>query len=155
MSLKTNYANAERFALWIESRKGLAIWNSINLSDPGKQLITPVLDPEGKPATKPHWGVANEPSEIITDPAQVILQKPKEFKRFRVAIRPSGNGLAFKCTDASSRKIRATLEKASEDGSDSWYEFDYENQEAVVYIPGDQITLADYIKETTKPKEVA
>lgn len=134
--------NADKIWNWLHTRGGVAIWRSADLGDPGKTWTCPYLDESGKPKEKQSWKMESAPSRIITDPAEIVVDVPKEIKRFRVAVRMGGNGLQFKCTDASSRKIRAACEKA---GENSWHEFDYMSQEAVIYVPGDSKPIAEYI----------
>lgn len=126
---------------WLETRGGIAIWRSIDLSDPGRSITTPVKTAEGDPASKPHWSMANKPERIITSVDDVEVCMDKEVKRFRVAIRRGAQGLSFKCTDASSRRIRKAVEKA---GKGAHHVFDYWTQEAVIMAPEKIIPLAEY-----------
>lgn len=143
MIITTSIENAVKLASWIKDREGIAVWNSANLSDPGKQMLTPVKDEEGKIYSKPHWSMGNTP-HLVTSPDEVILCKYKEAKRFHVAVRCSSNGLTLKCTDASSEKIRREVEKA---GEDAHYEFayaDYKN--CVIFVVESKITLTQWIR---------
>ena len=115
---------------WLKTRGGIAIWNSANLSNLGASWTCPVLGEDGKPAPKPSWQ-AGRIIRTITDSNDVIVEIPKEVKRFHVAIRRGSQGMSLKCTDASTRKIRTACAKA---GDESWYEFDYMTQEAVIYV---------------------
>ncbi len=83
------------------------------------------------------------PSLTITDPAEVVVDVPKEVKRFRVAIKVGSQGMLLKCSDAASRRIRKECQRA---GEESWYEFDYATQEAVVFVPGESKPLPEYIE---------
>lgn len=132
--------NAAKFLEWLKTRGGLAIWRSIDLSDPGASCTTPVNGPDGRPVTKPHWKYAEKPERIITDPSEVEVVTPREVKRFRIAVRMGRQGFSLKLTDASTRKVRAACAKA---GDDSWYEFDYETQEAIVFVPGKKVPLSE------------
>lgn len=71
----------------------------------------------------------------------VLVDTPREVKRFHVAIRRSTNGLKFKLTDGSSSRLRREVDKA---GDTSWHEFDYETQEAVILVPDKQVPLKDW-----------
>jgi hypothetical protein len=132
--------NAMKIKSWFETRGGIAVWQGLNLSNI-RQMITPLHDEEGKRYTKPSWDMPNEPSEIITDISQVQAGVDKEVRRFHVAVRRSSNGFAFKCTDASSAKIRAAVEKA---GDGAYHKFDYETQEAVIYKQESTVPLSEY-----------
>lgn len=125
---------------WLANRGGLAIWESHDLSDPGKTWTTPALTTDGKPTAKPHWA-AGEVIETVTDITNVVVTTPKEVKRFHVATRLGANGLKIKLTDASGRKVRAAEEKA---GPEAWHEFDYDNQDAIIYVPGEKVPLKDW-----------
>ena len=139
--LKCNIEHAPKFREWIKNRGGIAIWPSINLSNPGASWSTPALAEDGKPYSKPTWQAANQPERIITTEDDVLVRTPKEVKRFYVAIRRSSNGLAFKCTDGATRRIRAACAKA---GEEAWYEFDYATQEAVIFVPGTETPLNEW-----------
>lgn len=140
-------SNAPKFREWITSRGGVAVWDSINLSNPGASWSSPALALDGSPTTKPTWQAADKPSRIITDPAEILVDLPVEVKRFHVAVRRSSQGLSYKLTDASSRKVEAATAKA---GPEAWYEFDYGSQEAVIYKPGRSIPLSEWRIELTQ-----
>ena len=123
---------AEKVRTWIRDRSGAQVFQSINLSDPGRMMLTPVKDAQGNAVGKPHWSMGNEPVRILTSESECEVCLDKEVKRFHVAIRVSGNGLMMKCTDASSERIRKAEAKA---GEGAYHEFDYDNQEAVIYAP--------------------
>lgn len=134
-------ANVSKILDWFANRGGLAVWQSINLSNPGASWTGPLNDADGKPSTKPNWQCGNEPVCVITDPADVVVEVPKEVKRFHVAIRMGSQGMSYKLTDGSSRRVRAAVAKA---GDGAWYEFDYGTQEAVIYVAGDSKPLTEY-----------
>lgn len=134
-------ANAPLIKSWLAERGGVAVWSSVNLSNPGASWTTPVRASDGSLATKPTWQAGNAPSRIITDPAEIIVDEPQEVKRFRVAVRMGSQGTMLKVTDAGTRRIRAAVVKA---GEDAWYEFDYSTQEAVIFRPGRSVPLAEY-----------
>lgn len=133
--------NASQILDWLKTRGGLALWKSVDLSDPAKHWTTPLNDASGKPATKPTWQAANEPYRVITDPSEVLVDTPVEITRFRIHTRMGAQGLRVKLTDHSSAKLRAALERA---GTGSWYEFDYETQEAVIYKADKAISLTEW-----------
>lgn len=135
--------NADQIWGWLKTRGGVAIWRSADLGDPSKSWSGPRLGEDGQPKKKPCWQSEDEPERIITDPAEIVVDVPQVVKRFRVAVR-MGDGLRIKCTDASSRKIRAACEKA---GENSWHEFDYTTQEAVIFIPGESKPIAEFVKD--------
>ena len=139
--IKTNVINAEKFSQWIKERGGIAQWDAIDFSD--DSCFTPACTDVSRNVStpKPHWKYPNIPQSIITDSSMVILYTQKEVKRFHIAVRIGAQGFRVKCTDASTRKIHAALEKF---GKDSWYEFDYSTQEAVFYLPDSSITLKQW-----------
>ena len=126
--------NAELMKGWLLNRGGIAVWRSINMSNPGATWSTPAKAKDGTPMPKPNWQCANEPERIITDPGAVLVMEAKEVARFRVAVRPGANNpMVFKLTDASSARLRKVLAKH---GPDAWHSFDYTQQQAIVYVPG-------------------
>ncbi len=140
--------NAQKFWEWLKTRGGLAIWESINLSNPGKSWTTPFANEKGEPYRKPTWEAENTPSRIITDPSDVVVSLPREWKRFHISIRRGDQGFIMKVTDASTRRIRTAVEKAYEiTKKTSWYQFDYETQEAVIMIDDKLIPLPEYVKK--------
>lgn len=142
MSHRILACNAAKVWGWFQSRGGIAVWGSANLSNPGQTWTAPRLTEDGQPMGKQNWQMEDQPRMTITDPAEVVVDVPKEVKRFHVALRRGAQGLSVKCTDASSRRIRKACEKA---GDNSWYEFDYATQECVVFVPGESMPLPEYI----------
>lgn len=134
---------------WLKSRGGIAIWHSVDLSDPSWSCTTPVNDQDGNPKPKPHWKAEDRPHRVITDPDEVVIVEPKEVKRFHVATRMGSQGLSLKVTDDGSRRIRQAVAKAEVDHhceGEAWYEFDYGDYEnAVIYVPGSQVPIKDFV----------
>ena len=141
-------ADAHQVWRWFQERGGIAIWRSIDMSTAGQSWTTPLRDSEGNPMPRQSWRMEEKPSLTITDPMEVLVNLPTEVKRFRVAVRAGRQGLLLKCTAAGSARIRRACERA---GEESWYEFDHETQEAVIYIPGDSKPLSEYIAEQEQP----
>ena len=144
--LQCSPANAEKFWDWIQNRGGVAVWKSVNLSNPGVSWSTPRFteDDPPKPYPKPTWQAENEPSRVITDPADIEVAFDREIKRFGVEIRQSANGLQLKCSDASSRRIEREVARA---GMGAYHEFDYGTQEAVIMKPEKVMPLTEWIAE--------
>ena len=136
-------ANAGLIAKWIAERGGVAVWRSINLSNPSASWTCPVKDKDGTVNTRPNWQCASTPERIITDPAEVVVLKPREVRRFRVAVRQGmNNPYTLKLTDASTRKVREAVAKR---GEGAWHEFDFSTQEAVIYTSEEPIPLLDFL----------
>ena len=100
--------NAPRFAEWIAKRGGVAVWGSVNLSNPGASWSTPALKEDGSPMPKPNWQASEKP-RIVTDAAHIGVCTDKLFKAFRVSVRVSGSGMMLKLTDASQRRLDKTM----------------------------------------------
>jgi len=136
--------NAAQILDWMKNRGGIAIWNSADLSNPGRTWTTPVKNADGTPKTeKPHWG-AGGIIRVITDPAEVEVSIPKEVNRFHVAVRRGTNGLTLKLTDASSRRVRHAVARAEVEHGTAWYEFDYGSQDVVIFAAGETMPLAEW-----------
>jgi len=135
--------HALKFWTWIHHRGGVAQWRSADLGDPGKTWSTPYLDKEGKPTPKQTWKMKDKPEKIVTDPAQVRVYAPLEMDRFHVAVK-RGSGLQLVLTDASARRLKSRQKKL---GDDSFYEFDYSTQEAVLFVNDWETTLLDYAEK--------
>lgn len=112
---------------WIKNRGGVAVWKSVDLSDLGKQWFTPADVTE-----KPTWKSDDKPERIITSVNDVEVAFDEEKARFKVAYRSSTNGMGYKLTDTSTKKVHEAVKKA---GPDAYYVFDYSTQEAVILAP--------------------
>jgi hypothetical protein len=134
--------NAAKFWEWLQTRGGILVWSSANLSNPGASWSTPALATDGEAYPKPTWQAANNPRHI-TDPSEVLVSIDREVKRFHVAVRRGSQGLSFKVTDGGSRRIRAEVEKA---GGGAYHTFDYGTQDAVIMAPVSQEPITEYIK---------
>lgn len=133
--------DAQSINEWIRTRQGIAIWRSVNLSNPGASWTTPVVDESGNKVQKPTWQAGNEPERIITDPTEVLVSVDKEVKRFHIALRMGGQGLSLKVTDGGTRRIRAAVAKA---GDGAYYQFDFMTQEVVIMAPAQTLSLVEW-----------
>jgi len=141
MRLQCTIENAPRFWDWIRNRGGLAVWRSIDLSNPGASWTTPADHTQ-----RPTWQAAEEPESIITDPDDVEVCVDREVKRFHVAVRPS-DGFCLKVTDGGSRRIRREVEKA---GDGAYHVFDYGDYDnAVIMAPDRTMSLSQWAEENT------
>jgi hypothetical protein len=141
--------NAPRFLYWIEKRGGVAIWMPIDFAS--SSVSTPAMT-DGHKTDKPGWHWANEPEMVIVDPAEIRVLYPKEVKRCHVAIRRGAQGLRIKLTDGSDRKVKRLREKY---GNDCWFEFDYDTQEAVFFLPDPDhnISLKEWAEQGGKAEQ--
>ena len=141
----------EKIVGWIKTRGGIAIWRSANLSNPGASWTTPATirkgDCEGQegdeilPYPKPTWQAESKPSNIIDSVEDIDVSYDKEVKRFKVSLRRAG--FSVKVTDAGTRRIRNEVEKA---GKGSFYRFDYDTQEAVIFRQDRIVSLVDVLR---------
>jgi hypothetical protein len=143
--------NAVKIADWLKNRGGICIWDSINLSNPGKTWTAPLNGPDGNLAEKPS-SFAGRIIRIIHNPSDIVVVEEKEVGRFRVPVRMGSNGLNVKVTDSGSRRIRIEERKAAEKYGDAWYRFDYTQQSAVIYVPGETLPLADWLIKAAIPE---
>jgi hypothetical protein len=144
--LRISSENAEKMIGWLKTRGGIAVWKSANLSNPGKQAMSPVNNPEGKPYNKPDdWELSDVP-EIVTDIADVeVSDEDKEVKRFHVGVRRGSQGTMLKLTDAATARVNSEVTKA---GKDAYYVFDYmDYRNCVIMVPSRVIPLSEYAKE--------
>jgi hypothetical protein len=126
---------------WIKTRGGVAIWDSVNLSNPGASWMAPLKDDQGVVKGQPNWQASRTPSRVITDPAEIMVVVPREVKRFHVGIK-RGDSMNFVLTDGASARVRRELNRA---GEGAWYEFDRTVQDAIIYAVGERIPLLTYI----------
>ena len=131
--------NSERMLGWSANRGGIAIWPSVNLSNPGTSWSTPA-----DLTTRPTWECADKPERIITDVADIVVSVDREVKRFHVG-QTRGSGLMFVVTDAGSRRIRKEVAKA---GDGAYHVFDYDDDKnAVIMAPERTISLREWDNE--------
>lgn len=138
--LQCSPENAARFADWIATRGGVAVWRSVNLSNPGASWSTPALAADGKPMARPTWEVDNKPERVVMSADDVDVTTGREVKRVKIALR-RGDGLSIVLTSHSSKKLRAACDAA---GPDSWYEFDGMGY-ALVFVPGEVVELSAWV----------
>ena len=132
--------NAEKFMQWIKTRGGLACWRSLDIGNP-KTWTAPLKAADGSIKDKPFGFAESQPYRIITSSDDVLVYTSKQVRRVRVALQ-RGYGFNVELTPASTRKVRAAVEKA---GEDAYYEFDHDTQEAVIMAPtGKAVTLTDW-----------
>jgi hypothetical protein len=134
--------NAPKILDWIKNRGGIAVWHSLNLSNPGMSWTCPVNDAQGNVKTKPYGEAENEPSRIITSTDDVLVHTDVEVKRLKVHTRMGKQGLMVKLTDHSTMRVHKAIQEA---GSYAYHLFDYDRQEAVIFAPdGNSITLTEW-----------
>lgn len=137
---------AARFADWLATRGGIAVWRSADLSNPSQSWSTPALTPDGAPTPKLSWKMQSAPERIITDINLIRVSVWREVKRMHVAVRLSSQGLAYRLTDASSKRLRETVARISrETGREVTYAFDYGTQEAVISVEEEAIPLQTWL----------
>lgn len=138
-----NVEDAAKFADWIKTRGGVAIWNSVNMSNPGASWSTPAtVADKTTPYPKPTWEADDTPV-IVTDPEKIEVYKGTEAERFRVGVE-KGSGLTINVTSGGSRKIRESVAKA---GEGAYYQFDYGTQEAVIFKTETLGSLKDWMEK--------
>jgi hypothetical protein len=134
--------HAPLFLGWLKAGRGIAVWRSENLSNPGASWSSPARMTNGEPQPKPTWEASSIPERVIEDIDDVVVDIPRLVQKFHVGVRAKGTRLEV--TTGGSRKIRTAVEKA---GKDAWYEFDYETQEAMIFVPDQTVTLAEWAKK--------
>jgi hypothetical protein len=141
--------DAPRIFHWLLTRGGISLWSSINPANPAKSWTTPRLAEDGTVMKKLSWEAAEVP-RVITDPAEVLVSIDTEIKRFEISTheistQESSDGLYTKLTDACSERIRREVEKA---GENSYYGFDYETREVIIYQNEKLIPITEYVQQT-------
>lgn len=138
--------NAELIRSWLLTRGGIAVWSSLDMSDPGKTWTTPLLKEDGSASGKPHWAASTEPVRVITSPSDVVVEVGQEVKRVKIALRRGANGMKIKLTDASTKKVYAAIDKAKAKAGAAWYEFD--GDQAVIYASAGLKPLTEWLEGT-------
>lgn len=114
--------SAPKLADWIANRGGVAVWKSINLSNPGAEWMTPSLDAAGNRTPKPTWQAGNEPDRVVAHTDRVGVMTVAYYKRVRVALRLSGSGLSLKLTDHSQHTLDRVMAECREKHGSAFYE---------------------------------
>lgn len=151
--LQTTAKNAAKLAAWIEHRGGVAVWPSVDLSDPDKQLLTPALT-DGEPTARPHWKCATE-AKLVTTTDQVGIYQESTFREFTVAIRRSDNGLSAKLTDASQAKVERVIAQCKDKHGNAFIKrgvLDVDRPSIGVYYASDPVSLTDFIAAQQEPQ---
>lgn len=137
--------NAARFLKWIETRGGIAVWRSLDLSSPGKSWSTPVQQEDGTSTKPPHWSCDKRPF-IVSSAEDVDVIAGKRVATVRIGLQQSG--FAINLTPTSSARLRDACRKA---GEGAWYEFD-ENAKgqrvAHIYVPSAKVPLSQWFCPT-------
>jgi len=137
--------HAHKFADWIANRGGVAVWKSLDLSDPTRSWSTPANTIEGTPITKPTWQASNAPDRIITSADDIDVFESKVVKTLRIAVRVGSQGFTLKLTDASTSKVNEALKKA---GSGSFYRFGgWDGKDCEIHAITGTITLAEWLQK--------
>ena len=134
--------NAPKILEWLREGRGVALWRSANLSNPGGSWMTPAKDKDGSPGLCPSWQAQRAPEAVYDDIGDVVVNIPRLVMRFHVGVKC--HGMSLKVTEAGTRRIHEALEKA---GEGSWLEFDYDVQDALIYAVERTLPLADWAKE--------
>jgi hypothetical protein len=142
-------SHVERVSSWIRTRGGVAVWPNLEIGGGGGDGLTPALDEDGKPTACPGWRYAKAPSQIVTDPAEVLVTPSRDVCSFRVGVR-RGDGLSFVLTDGAQRNVNKALAKYSTPEAPAQYYFDYERQHAVITVPLPPVSLTDYLATETR-----
>ena len=131
---------------WIRTREGIAVWRTVNLSNPGESWSAPVINAQGQRLARPHSYAASEPERIITSTDDVLVQTEKVVKRFHVGLEQHAMGL--KLTAAATRRVRREVDKASVNYQcKAWYRFEFDTQDALICVPASSQTLTEFAKE--------
>ena len=134
--------NAGKILDWIKTRGGVAVWRSVNLSNPGMSWTCPLNDEYGVAKPRPYFEAEGTPSRVIKSTDEIMVHTDVEVKRFKIHLRMSSNGLMLKLTDHSSAKVNKAVREA---GKDAYHLFDYATEQAVILAPdGNSITLTEW-----------
>lgn len=113
--IEVSKADAPRIAGWLANRGGVAIWQSLDLSDAGARTFTPA------DASRPSWRYADKPVEIVTQASDIGVYQEKLYKAFPVSLRRSSNGMTMKLTDNSQRKLDKHMQDCREKHGDAFW----------------------------------
>jgi hypothetical protein len=136
-------ADASKFWEWVHMRGGVAVWRSVNLSNPGASWSTPAKQEDGSPMPKPSWQSDDKPEKVVTDPSRIKVYTGRKVKTIRIGIQ-RGSGLSFVLTDSATRRLREAMREV---GEEAYYTFDFDERErriAVIWLPVDAGRLDAY-----------
>lgn len=72
--------NAPKFIEWLDTRGGLAVWESQLIGEPPRSWTGPVNDKEGNPTRSPDWRCGDKPARIITSYDEVEVEFLRELE---------------------------------------------------------------------------
>jgi hypothetical protein len=114
--------NAALIWSWLQERGGIIVWQSHDLSNPGRSVTTPARTADGNPVTSPGWRYP-EPTRHITDPADVVVTLERVLETVPIKVRMGSQGMSLKVTDASARKMdRKVANHQKRQANPVWWE---------------------------------
>lgn len=141
--------HVSKYRDWLTHRGGIAVWTSVNLSNPGQKWSTPAFSIDGTPTTKPNWQAGDTPI-VVTDPSQVGIYTETLFKDISVKLRFGSQGFMLKLSDASQRKVDRVLDACrAKHGNAHYRTGGLVNPVVSVYYTDKIIPLSEY-QETEK-----
>lgn len=136
--------NAPKFLDWIRNRGGVAVWKSINLSNPGASWSSPANNKDGTPMEKPSWQSTNTPV-IFTNPDEIGVATDALFEAFPVALKQ--NGMFLHLTDGSQRRVDKALAECEEKHGDAFFRrgvLDIDRPSMGIYYTTEIISLTEW-----------
>lgn len=147
--------HAEKIKDWLATRGGLALWQSVDLSDPGASWTGPLNDKDGKPVEKPHWKSDSKPYRVITDINEVEVVVPKVVKELKLGIKRGSGFMQLVYTDKGSERIKREVKKA---GAGAWHQPIFPAFEGtpncVILAPDKVVPLAEFDPAKHLPKQL-
>jgi hypothetical protein len=131
--------HAAKIRRWLTQYGGVAHWQ-----EPGGSWSTPLLSENGGPHSKPNPECGDQPSSLTTDIADLLVDLPMEVGCMRLFLRPDANGLT-RLDYQSWYALESALARACQlYQRESWCEYDYDRQEAVLYVAERELPLVDW-----------
>lgn len=163
-----NEETAPKFLKWISERGGVAVWKSINLSNPGASWSSPATIRKGDcdgipsdapdadeiiPYPKPTWQASNTPI-IFTNLDEIGVYTDALYKAFRVGLKMSG--MSSHLTDGAQRKLDKVMTECEEKHGSAHYKkgvLDIDGASIGVFYDTEIISLREWSEKQSVNKK--
>ena len=127
----------EKFTDWIQTRQGVLVWRSQDLSFPRGDMFTPKNGKDGEDyslGAPPHW--AYRLYEHVTGLGRFQFVKSyREVGRCKIALNRQPRGMSIDLTSASSKRVRGKQEKLKQALNVPEVFYRFEELEAIFEVP--------------------
>ena len=147
--------NAAKFLDWIRNRGGVAVWQSVNLGNPGASWSGPMQQANGDPSSKPNWESDTKPASVHTDATKIGVYSAVLVETIPAKVKV--NGMQMVLTSGTTRRLTAALRRVEKSHGNSFYRKGSSmDPELYIFTSGPMVSLQEWADaQDTKEAEVA